>query len=203
MAESGRGLTPWRGTGPVFLHGGTTMQRSRAVFITGIIYALIGLVLAGGGIWLAALGGSIFYIILGVGILATAALLLAQRRSALWLFAIVLIVTLAWAVTEVQFDWWPLAARGDIIFPMALWLLTPMIVRRLEPNQPVSYARATAPLWIGVVAAAAVLGIALLSSTHDINGEITESASAVPQGEADPQPDGDWRAYGLEEPHRS
>jgi hypothetical protein len=31
------------------------MQRSRAVFITGIIYALIGLVLAGGGIWLAAL----------------------------------------------------------------------------------------------------------------------------------------------------
>jgi len=196
VAESGRGLTPWRGTGPVFLHGGTTMQRSRAVFITGIIYALIGLVLAGGGIWLAALGGSIFYIILGVGILATAALLLAQRRSALWLFAIVLIVTLAWAVTEVQFDWWPLAARGDIIFPMALWLLTPMIVRRLEPNQPVSYGRATAPLWIGVVAAAAVLGIALLSSTHDINGEITESASAVPQGEADPQPDGDWRAYG-------
>jgi hypothetical protein len=46
------------------------MQRSRAVFITGIVYALIGLVLAGGGIWLAALGGSIFYIILGVGILA-------------------------------------------------------------------------------------------------------------------------------------
>ena len=58
------------------------MQRSRAVFITGIIYALIGLVLAGGGIWLASLGGSIVYIILGLGILATAALLLAQRRSA-------------------------------------------------------------------------------------------------------------------------
>ena len=67
------------------------MQRSRAVFITGVIYALIGLVLAGGGIWLAALGGSVFYIVLGVGILATGALLLAQRRSALWLFAIVLI----------------------------------------------------------------------------------------------------------------
>ncbi|OMH98948.1 hypothetical protein BSN85_37465 [Bradyrhizobium brasilense] len=34
---------------------GATMQRSRAVFITAIVYALIGLVLAGGGIWLAAL----------------------------------------------------------------------------------------------------------------------------------------------------
>ena len=75
MAESGRGLSRLRGTGPVFCTG-ATMQRSRAVFITGIIYALIGLVLAGGGIWLAALGGSLFYIILGIGILATAALLL-------------------------------------------------------------------------------------------------------------------------------
>src|ERR1700719_102415 len=85
---------------------GATMERSRAVFITGIIYALIGLVLAGGGIWLAALGGSIFYIILGVGILATGALLLAQRRSALWLFAIVLVGTLAWGVYEGPSEWW-------------------------------------------------------------------------------------------------
>ncbi|MGY4227919.1 glucose dehydrogenase [Bradyrhizobium sp. USDA 4503] len=172
------------------------MQRSRAVFITAIVYALIGLVLAGGGIWLAALGGSPFYIVLGVGILATAALLLARRHQALWLFAIVLLGTLAWAVYEVRFDWWPLAARGDIIFPMALWLLTPVIVRALTRSGPVPYMRATAPLWIGVVAAAAVLIAGLLSSYHDINGTIAESGSAVPQSEADPQPDGDWRAYG-------
>ena len=144
------------------------MQRSRAVLITAIVYALIGLVLAAGGIWLAALGGSIFYIVLGVGVLATAALLLMQRRSALWLFAIVLVGTLAWAVHEVRLDWWPLAARGDIIFPMALWLLTPVIVRALIRGEPMSYARATAPLWIGVVASAAVLVAALLSSYHDI-----------------------------------
>ncbi|MGY4317465.1 membrane-bound PQQ-dependent dehydrogenase (glucose/quinate/shikimate family) [Bradyrhizobium sp. JR3.5] len=172
------------------------MQRSRAVFVTGIVYALIGLVLAGGGIWLAALGGSISYIVIGVGILATAALLLAQHRSALWLFAIVLVGTLAWAVYEVKFDWWPLAARGDIIFPMALWLLTPVIVRGLQRNEPVSYTRATAPLWVGVVAAAAVLMAGLLSSYHDINGTIAEAGPAVQQSEADPQPDGDWRAYG-------
>jgi quinoprotein glucose dehydrogenase len=47
------------------------------------------------------LGGSIFYVILGAGIVATAALLLAKRRS-------------------------------------ALWLLTPVIVRGLNRNQPVS-----------------------------------------------------------------
>lgn len=172
------------------------MQRSRAVFITGLVYALIGLVLAGGGLWLAALGGSIFYVVLGVGILATGALLLAQRRSALWLFAIVLVGTLGWAVSEVQFDWWPLASRGDIVFPMALWLLTPVIVRGLLRDEPVSYRSATLPLWIGVAASSVVLIIALLSSYHDINGSIVEQASVVPQSEADPQPDADWRAYG-------
>ncbi len=172
------------------------MQRSRAVFITGLIYALIGLVLAGGGIWLAALGGSIFYIVLGVGILATGALLLAQRRSALWLFAIVLVGTLAWAVSEVQFDWWPLASRGDIVVPMALWLLTPVIVRGLLRDEPVSYRSATLPLWIGVAASSVVLVIALLSGYHDINGTIAASGPSVQQSEADPQPDADWRAYG-------
>jgi hypothetical protein len=61
-------------------------------------------------------------------------------------FAIDQIVTLAWAVSEVQFDWWPLAARGDVIFPMALWLLTPVIVRGLLRDEPVSYRSATLPL---------------------------------------------------------
>ena len=172
------------------------MQRSKTVFITGLVYALIGLVLAGGGLWLAALGGSIFYLVLGVGILATAALLLARRHQALWLFALVLVGTVAWAISEVQFDWWPLAARGDIVFPMTLWLLMPVIVRGLVRDQPMSYRGATLPLWIGVAASSVVLVIALLSSYHDLNGTIAEQASNVPQSEADPQPDGDWRAYG-------
>ncbi|MBC9880929.1 glucose/quinate/shikimate family membrane-bound PQQ-dependent dehydrogenase [Bradyrhizobium sp. INPA01-394B] len=172
------------------------MQRSRAVFITGVVYALIGLVLAGGGVWLAALGGSIFYVVLGFGILATAALLLARRHQALWLFAIVLVGTLGWAISEVQFDWWPLASRGDVVLPMALWLLTPVIVRGLVRGEQVAYGSATLPLWIGVAASCVVLVVALLSSYHDVNGTIAERAASVPQSEADPQPDGDWRAYG-------
>lgn len=152
------------------------MQRSRSVFITGIVYALIGLVLAGGGLWLAALGGSIFYVVLGAGILATAALLLSRRHQALWLFAIVLVGTVAWAISEVQFDWWPLASRGDVVFPMALWLLTPVIVRGLLRDQPVSYRSATLPLWIGVAASSVAIAIALLSSYHDVNGTIAERA---------------------------
>ena len=104
--------------------------------ITGFIYALIGLLLAGGGIWLLALGGAAFYLAVGLGILATGILLAAGRWPALWVYAAVLIGTLIWAVSEVGFDWWPLAARGDVIFPLGIWLLTPWITRNLRHGTP-------------------------------------------------------------------
>jgi quinoprotein glucose dehydrogenase len=101
-------------------------QSSRVVMLTGFAYAVIGVALASGGAWLVALGGSPFYGVAGLGILITGGLLIARRRSALWVYAAVLIGTLIWATSEVQFDWWPLAARGDVIYPLGLWLLTPL-----------------------------------------------------------------------------
>src|SRR6185503_9683718 len=139
-------------------------MRSVPVITTGIILTLIGLAISGGGIWLVALGGWGYYIIAGIGILTTGALLMARRRSALWVYAAVLIGTLVWAVGEVGFDWWPLAARGDIIFPLALWLLTPWITRHLDRGAPVGKL-AILPLGLGVIAGTAVLIIGL-SSTY-------------------------------------
>src|SRR5690242_9140781 len=102
--------------------------RSRAVPVaTGVIYCVIGLALAAGGLWLAILGGSLYYVIAGLGILVTGALLVAGRPSALCIYGAVLIGTLIWAIVEIGFDWWPLAARGDVVFPLGLCLLTPWI----------------------------------------------------------------------------
>ena len=56
------------------------------VTVTGIIYALVGLALAGGGAWLARLGGSPYYLIAGLGILITGGLLITRRRAALWVY---------------------------------------------------------------------------------------------------------------------
>jgi hypothetical protein len=81
--------------------------------ITGVIFGLVGLALAAGGAWLAALGGSFYYLAAGMAVVLTAVLLVMGRRSALWVYAAVLIGTLVWAVAEVGFDWWPLAARGE------------------------------------------------------------------------------------------
>src|SRR6185312_991894 len=114
---------------------------------------------------------------------------------ALWVYAAVLIGTLIWAVGEVGFDWWPLAARGDIIFPLALWLLTPWITRNLDRGAPEGWL-ATLPLGLGVIAGAAVLIVGLSSTYHEIDGTIAEAAAANIQQPTSDQPDEDWRAYG-------
>ncbi|HVM83109.1 MAG TPA: membrane-bound PQQ-dependent dehydrogenase, glucose/quinate/shikimate family, partial [Candidatus Binatia bacterium] len=169
------------------------LPRSRLIAqVTGFVYAVLGLALAGGGVWLIVLGGSWFYLLAGIGVLASGILLIAGRREALWVFAIVLIGTLIWAVTEVGFDWWPLAARGDVIFPLGLWLLTPWVRRGLDRGGSRAM---TFPLWIGAIASVVVLVIALFTDTHDIGGTI-EAASASPAQEPGDQPDEDWRAYG-------
>src|SRR5258706_16334728 len=149
------------------------------IIITGIVYAFLGTILAGGGLWLITLGDSAYYLFGGLGILATGALLVAGRRSAFWVYAGVLVCTLIWAVSEIGFDWLPLAARGDIIYPLGLWLLTPWITRNLSSAESENAKSATLPLWGAVIAGAVVLVIGLASSYHSIDGVIANAATQV------------------------
>src|SRR4051812_27804279 len=86
-----------------------------AVVITSLILFLIGLALGGGGVWLAMLGGSWYYVITGLAFLIAAWLLFRRKSTALWLYAAIVLGTLAWAVWEIGFDWWELGPRGGII----------------------------------------------------------------------------------------
>lgn len=164
--------------------------------ITGVVYAVLGLVLACGGVWLAALGGSLYYVVAGLGILITGALLTVEHRAALWVYAAVLIGTLIWAVSEIGFDWWPLAARGDVVLPLGLWLLTPWITRNLGHNGAPAHGAVTLPLWCGVAASIVALAVGLGSNYHETYGTIATAASGAPPQDSPGQPNGDWRAYG-------
>ena len=174
-----------------------SLPRTPAVLkITGLVYGLIGLLLAGGGAWLAVLGGSLFYLAAGLGILVAGVLLAAGRWLALWVYAAVLLGTLIWAVSEVGFDWWPLAARGDIIFPLGIWLLTPWITRNLRHGTQPRGSIMVLPLWGAVVAGLAVLAIGLTSSYHDIGGTVTAASSTGQPQDAASQPAEEWHDYG-------
>jgi quinoprotein glucose dehydrogenase len=165
---------------------------------TGIVYGLIGIALLVGGVWLTALGGSLYYLLAGIGLLITGGLLIARRRAALWVYTVVLIGTLAWSVWEIGFDWWPLAARGDILFPLALWLLCPLVTRNLRSDGRISPRGATGPLWAGVGLSLIVLVTGLFSTYHAIDGAMAGGDAAAPVNKAadEGQPDEDWRAYG-------
>ena len=176
------------------------MENRRAPRLIGTVAAILllltGLALAGGGAWLVTLHGSPFYAAAGAGMVLSGILLLARQPLALWVYALVLAGTLAWALGDVGLDWWPLAARGDVIFPLALLLLTPWVTRSLVRGSPRSYAAMTAPLWLAVLAGIAVLAGGLLNTTHDIAGRIADASGVAPAQPDAGQPDDDWRDYG-------
>lgn len=91
-----------------------------ALKIFALIVALFGLALAAGGLWLITLGGSWYYLLAGAGMLASGVLLFLQRLSGVWLYWLVFIGTLAWALWEVGLDPWALLPRVLALAVIAL-----------------------------------------------------------------------------------
>ena len=163
------------------------------VWATGIFLVLIGLYLAVGGGWLLALGGSPYYVVSGIVLILTGALLFRGSTVALWLYTAVLLGTLIWAIWEVGLDFWPLAPRGGVLVVVGVWLLMPWIGRGLRPG-------ATPPrlaLLATVVLAVLTLGVSLTRTVHDTDGSLPgATAGTPPQADLASQPDTDWQAYG-------
>ena len=70
--------------------------------------ALIGAALAIAGTWLAGLGGSVYYLIVGLAYLAAATLLFAGKLAGVWIVVAVAVLSSAWAWWETGSDFWVL-----------------------------------------------------------------------------------------------
>lgn len=165
--------------------------------VTGGVLAISGIAIGSGGIWLLKLGGTSYYAAAGFGIAVAGCLLIQRRRMALGVWAIVLLGTLIWSLVEVGLDWWPLAARGDLIYPAGLLLLTPWIADHLAAPEGWVEAWAKAGLGAAVAACTVVLLASLLSHPHDLRGQIP--LTSLPAAHPLDQPDEDWRAYGRDQ----
>lgn len=170
------------------------MARHRLIapLILGAMIALIGLVLAIGGAWLAMLGGSLYYLLTGIAMLASGTLLIRRRELGIWLYMAIFVATLGWAFWEVGANGWALVPR--IIAPLAL-LIAAILVR---PTMTTASRR-----WIAALGStAAVILVAVVSFA--IIGHFTapQVMAALPLGRAemaDPSPlaaGADWPAYG-------
>lgn len=168
------------------------------ITITIAIFALIGLALTVAGSWLISLGGSPYYVIAGVGFLVTAFLLHRRNAIALWLYAVIVLGSLAWGIVEVGFDWWQLAPRGGVLVLLCLWLMLPAVRRKLDYSGPAGIPHPSSVLPVAAAATVSVI-VAIFAMTqdpHDIAGELpTEVIKASPHFGGD-VPDGEWHQYG-------
>ena len=167
-------------------------RRSILIMILGGLLGLIGVVLAGGGAWLAALGGSIYYVLAGLGLIASGALIVRGRPLGAYLYLGIFALTLIWALWEVGLNVWALIPR--VAGPAVLVILVLLALPLLEPSR-----------WRWRTSGAAVAGVLalLLVGILVAPGGLKRDARGLPPvfaaAMSDPSlmPVGaDWPAYG-------
>ncbi|MCM5557091.1 membrane-bound PQQ-dependent dehydrogenase, glucose/quinate/shikimate family [Pleomorphomonas sp. JP5] len=164
------------------------------VLLLALVIGLIGLVLLFGGGYLIYVGGSPYYALAGLGLLATASLLWRGSIIALWVYAVVYAATLVWALWETGFDGWALVPR--VIAPTVLLLFIIAAIPVLMPRIGNWRSALVANTVIVVLLAAFSL---ILPNPH----VVTYSGALPPAGQANAMSDpslwkagADWPAYG-------
>ncbi|NBF05118.1 membrane-bound PQQ-dependent dehydrogenase, glucose/quinate/shikimate family [Pseudomonas sp. Fl5BN2] len=164
--------------------------------LLGILLLLMGLALLAGGIKLSMLGGSLYYVLAGIGLTLTGLLLLAGKRAALGLYALVLFASTVWSLWEIGLDWWQLVPRLSLWFALGVVLLLPWFRRPLLRDGPAPMG--TAALSVAVVLAGGAAIGSQFTHLGEISGDLgrdsTDMTSTAPA-----MPDGEWQAYGRTE----
>jgi quinoprotein glucose dehydrogenase len=167
-------------------------RRSWAAIVLGAVIAAIGLVLGGGGIWLAVLGGSLYYLVTGIAMIVAGVLLIRSRLTGAYLYIAITALTVLWAFFDSRSNLaWALVPR--IIAPIVLLIATLLVIPTL--TRSANRWKVAGGSIAGVVALTAIL-FTVLGTRQDA---IAMLPAPTTQGMADPsgQATGpDWPAYG-------
>ena len=149
--------------------------------ISFLLLLFTGLAMLVPGLYLAALGGSLYYAVCGVLILVSAVLILRRRRSGVTLFGLVFLATMVWSVWEVGFDGWALMPRLVYLAVAGLWLL-PLA-------GPAARRAALAALLLSVLGSAALM---LSPPNRGVIANLAPAGTPAPAAAGS----GDWSHYG-------
>lgn len=110
-----------------------------ATLALAILIVVFGLIFAAGGGYLLSLGGSAYYLICGIVLLASGFLMATGRLLGAYLFLLAWAGTLVWTVAECGFDWWGWLPRlfGPTLIAVLVVLSLP-VLRRQDTVRPVS-----------------------------------------------------------------
>lgn len=153
------------------------------MLLAGVI-TMFGVPILAGGIWLIILGGSWYYALAGVGLLATAALILAGSITAVSVYAATYLFTLIWALWEVGLNGWAQVPR--LVAPtviLVLVLATIPVLRRRNGIIRLPSGRSGLVSSVLVV----VFGLAgayAVSQTTQVSAQNTAPAVAAPENSA-------------------
>ena len=81
------------------------------VWVAAFGVLVFGLLFVAGGGYLATLGGSLYFLLAGIGMIVSSVLLFKQRLLGALLFAVVMIASIVWAVLDAGLVFWPLVSR--------------------------------------------------------------------------------------------
>ena len=167
-------------------------NRSLILMLLGGLLALIGAILTIGGAWLAIVGGSLYYLLAGLGLVASGVLLIRGRPWGAWLYLIVFALTVLWALWEVGLDGWALIPRvfGPAVLAILVVLALPLLL-------PARWRWRSAFGAAGAIVLALLAGSALISISNDRSpGPMPAAGVAALSDPALMQAGADWPAYG-------
>ncbi|OAT19908.1 quinate/shikimate dehydrogenase [Buttiauxella noackiae ATCC 51607] len=81
------------------------------LWVLGALMALIGLAIGIGGAYLVALGGSWYFLLMGIVMFISAILIMKKKTAGLVLYGQAFICSIFWAISDAGWDFWPLFSR--------------------------------------------------------------------------------------------
>ncbi|MES1203467.1 MAG: membrane-bound PQQ-dependent dehydrogenase, glucose/quinate/shikimate family [Pseudomonadota bacterium] len=168
--------------------GGFVSIAARAVTVILLLAAGLGMVVP--GLYLARLGGSVYYAIAGLAVVVAAILVLLRRRDGIHLYGVVFLGTVIWSLCEVGVDGWALMPRVVFLAVAGAWLLLPAVGACLQPSgRYVSLA--------GRAASIAAIGLLIaVSAANAIGIDRGAGQSFAVESKPEPADAGAWTHYG-------
>ena len=176
--------------------------RDWPLLVLGMVVALIGLVLATGGAYLASLGGSWYYVLAGIGLVVSGVQLMRGRLSGAWWFAAVFVGTLAWTIWESGLTYWRWIPRLGLVVVLAFFvaLLAPRLAGWRSRGLARGLAALMVVLFVGAFALAFVPhGVVQADrgvAAARIGSSAVPAATVMPAQPANAPVATDWPAYG-------
>ena len=171
---------------------------SIAVRVLAAVFGTIGLALTIGGVWLLSLGGSPYYLLAGLGLIASGVLLWRLSPAGAWVYAAVFVVTVLWALWEVGLNGWALVPR--VIAPAVLLVLVIAALPVLDPRRGGRLALGGAAVF---VVGALVSGVIVAQANRPMSPNAGPDAALAAMSDPSLRAVGaDWPAYGGTEASR-